>query len=54
VPKEDPWARLDRRNADLQPHTFHITREQLNAWWALFQQPDDDELRERPAPSELK
>jgi len=54
VPKEELWARLDRRNADLQPHTFHISREQLEAWWALFEQPDDEELRERPAPAEPK
>ena len=54
VAKEDLWARLEQRNADLLPHTFHISREQLDAWWALFEQPDDDELRERPAPEEPK
>jgi predicted kinase len=54
VPKEELWARLEQRNADLLPHTFHITRDQLDAWWALFEQPDDDELRERPAPADPK
>jgi len=52
VPKEELWARLNRRNKDLPAHTFHITREQLDAWWALFEPPDDEELRLRSAPEE--
>jgi predicted kinase len=52
VPKEELWARLDRRNADLLPGTFHVTRQQLDAWWALFEPPEYDELRVRPAPEE--
>ncbi|HMF88378.1 MAG TPA: AAA family ATPase [Gemmatimonadaceae bacterium] len=52
VAKDELWARLDRRNKDLPPHTFHITREQLDAWWALFEPPDDEELRLRSAPEE--
>jgi predicted kinase len=50
--KEELWARLDRRNADRLPHTFHITRQQLETWWDLFEPPDDEELRVRMAPGE--
>jgi predicted kinase len=52
VPKNELLARLDRRNVDLPPDTFHITHEQLDAWWALFEPPDDDELRVRPGAKE--
>jgi predicted kinase len=52
VPKEDLWARLELRNADLSPHTFHISREQLDSWWALFEPPSHEELGVRFAPGE--
>lgn len=51
VPKEALWARLNRRNADLPPATFRITREQFDSWWVLFEPPDDDELLLRLAPA---
>ena len=44
VPEEELWARLTQRNANLPPATFRITREQLAAWWALFEAPAADEL----------
>lgn len=52
LPKEELWGRLDLRNANLLPHTFHITREQLDSWWALFEPPSPDELTVRLAPGE--
>jgi predicted kinase len=51
LPKEALWARLERRNAQLPPHTFRITREQLDAWWDLFEPPAGEELAERAAPA---
>jgi predicted kinase len=52
VPKEELWARLNRRNSDLPPATFRITRAQLDSWWVLFEPPDNEELRLRRAPAE--
>ena len=52
VAKEDLWARLEQRNADLLPHTFKISREQLDTWWALFEPPSHEELGVRLAPGE--
>jgi predicted kinase len=37
--------RLERRNASLPPHTFHISREQILLWWSLFEPPDEEEMR---------
>jgi predicted kinase len=50
VSREELWARLQRRNADLPPHTFRIEHERLDAWWRLFEPPDAAELRVRPMP----
>lgn len=48
--KEDElWARLSRRNAELPPGTFAITREQLASWWKLFELPVPEELSRRPS-----
>ena len=44
VPKEELWARLSRRNADLPPGTFRVTREELDLWWDWFEPPTADEL----------
>jgi predicted kinase len=49
LPKDELWARLERRNASLTSGTYPITRAQLNAWWALFEPPGTDELTERAA-----
>jgi predicted kinase len=48
LPKPELWARLETRNASLPPHTFSITRAQLDAWWDLFEPPNAEELRPRP------
>jgi predicted kinase len=50
LPKAALWTRLEARNAQLPPHTFRITREQLDAWWDLFDPPAAEELAERAAP----
>jgi predicted kinase len=47
VPREVLSARLAARNADLPPHTFHVTEAQLELWWNLFEPPSTDELQPR-------
>lgn len=44
VPLDELWVRIERRNADLPPHTFPITKEQLNLWASWFEPPSADEL----------
>jgi predicted kinase len=44
--------RVGSRNAALPPATFHVTREQLESWWSVFEPPGSDELRIRLAPHE--
>ena len=44
VPREVLWGRLARRNADLPPHTFPVTRAQFDEWWGLFEPPSPAEL----------
>ena len=44
VPREELWARLSRRNANLPPATFVVTQEQLDLWWGWFERPTADEL----------
>jgi predicted kinase len=36
-------SRIEERNANLPPHTFAITREQIEKWWTLFEPPDESE-----------
>ncbi len=43
VSLEDLWERLSKRNANLPPGTFEITRERIDLWWTLFQEPDAEE-----------
>jgi len=38
------WERVERRNADLPPATFRISREELGEYSAKFQVPAADEL----------
>lgn len=42
--REELWQRIARRNADLPPGMFVVTREQLDLWWTWFQPPGPDEL----------
>jgi predicted kinase len=44
VPRDELWARLSRRNAELPPGTFRIAEEQLDLWWSWFEPPTPDEL----------
>ncbi len=44
VGREELWARLSKRNANLPPGTFVVTEEQLNLWWSLFEPPTQEEL----------
>lgn len=45
VSRDELWARVDTRNADLPPAMVHIDKDKLDLWWSWF---------ERPAPSELE
>jgi len=44
VPRDELWDRLSRRNADLPPHTFQVTKAEFDEWWALFEAPSSEEL----------
>jgi predicted kinase len=44
VGREELWARLSKRNANLPPGTFVITEDQLHLWWTLFQPPSAEEM----------
>ncbi|MDA0270522.1 MAG: AAA family ATPase [Chloroflexi bacterium] len=44
VPRDELWRRLAARNAALPPDTFHISAEQLEEWWGLFEPPTADAL----------
>ena len=46
VARDELWQRLERRNQALPPGTFAVSREQLEAWWALFEPPTADEFDE--------
>ncbi len=50
VPRAELSSRLAARNAELPPDAFLVTEAQLEAWWNVFEPPDADELRPRPAP----
>lgn len=44
VPKEELRRRLEKRNAELPPHTFHIKTSDLEEWIRAFEAPTPDEL----------
>jgi len=44
VGRDELWARLAKRNANLPPGTFIVTQDQLNLWWSWFEVPTADEL----------
>ena len=44
VPRPVLASRLAARNAALPADTFHISEEQLEAWWAIFEPPTAEEL----------
>jgi predicted kinase len=45
VPEEELLRRLEVRNADLPAGAFRLDRAQLQAWFELFEPPDDGELQ---------
>ncbi|MCX6046576.1 MAG: AAA family ATPase [Chloroflexi bacterium] len=44
VDRDELWARLAKRNANLPPGTFLVTEEQLDLWSSWFEPPTADEL----------
>ena len=44
VGRDELWAGLSRRNANLPPGTFAATRKQLDLWWSWFEHPATEEL----------
>ena len=44
VDRDELWARLSKRNADLPPGTFHVREDQLDLWLTWFEPPTADEL----------
>ena len=45
LPIEVLWGRIERRNANLPPGTFSISREELVEWSTRFELPTADELQ---------
>jgi predicted kinase len=41
---EELWARLIKRNANLPPGTFAVTRQELERFWSWFEPPTHTEL----------
>ena len=44
VDMNELWRRISKRNADLPPDTFHVSRENLEEWARSFEPPTEDEL----------
>ena len=44
VSKDELWNRLEKRNAALPPHTFHIKESDLDEWINSFEAPTAQEL----------
>lgn len=44
VPLDELWARLERRNQELPPGTFAVSRAELELWHSWFERPGADEL----------
>jgi len=44
VSRDELWARLSKRNANLGPGTFPVSEAQLDLWWSWFQVPEADEF----------
>ncbi len=44
VGRDELWARLSKRNANLPSGTFHVDETQLDQWWGVFETPTADEL----------
>lgn len=44
VSKDELWKRLEKRNAVLPPHTFHVKESDLDEWIKSFEAPTAEEL----------
>lgn len=44
VSRDELWARLAQRNANLPPGTFAVTEDQLDLWLSWFEAPTAEEL----------
>ena len=44
VSRDELWSRLSKRNANLPPGTFAVTKEELDLWSTWFEVPNEDEL----------
>lgn len=54
APIDTLWERLDRRNRQLSPGTFFISKTQLELWWPLFEPPEpSDQVITIVPPSEV-
>jgi predicted kinase len=47
VGRDELWARLAKRNAQLPPGTFAVTEDELDRWSGWFEPPTADELPDR-------
>ena len=43
VSRDELWARLEKRNANLPPGTFPVSEEQLDLWLSWFEPPTEEE-----------
>ena len=43
VSQDELWTRLAKRNTNLPPGTFAVTKEELALWWSWFEPPTKDE-----------
>lgn len=50
VPPDELWERLKRRNQQLPPDTFPVTREELDEWIEWYEVPAPDELTTTDTP----
>ncbi len=44
VSRDELWRRLQQRNENLPPHTFHIKESDLDQWITQFEKPTSEEL----------
>ena len=44
VPRDELWARLQKRNTDLPPGAFHVSESDLDSWLESFEPPTAEEL----------
>lgn len=42
--RDELWARLQKRNANLPPGSFQVSEEQLDLWLSWFEAPSPDEF----------